>query len=456
MKATIKPIMLVALFLTVTMCLCATPIALQALGTATPLSANKAYAATDELAAGSLDAQATDGTTLDTQAASNNTADKPTKKARKTFKAAAADFSLKLFQQCVAAKNDSSNVTVSPLSVMNALAVTANGAAGETSAQMRDVLAGGMSMKQLNKTLSWYNSKLSNTKKARLKSANSIWYHNDGSLKVSESFLSKNKKFYDAEVVPADFSNHQTVDDINGWVADKTNNMIKRVISDLKPDDRLAIINALYFDAKWSVPFEKNAVYDAEFTTASGSKKTVEMMHGDEGRYIEGEGVCGFVKPYAKGYSYVALLPDEGTSLKDFVASLDGATFSNLVSSATPQNVRIALPKYSLSYSNEEMAQQLVDMGMTNAFNSGIADFSKMGESSRGNLFLGEVIHKTKIDVDEAGTKAAAVTAVIVKDSAAFIDDIKFVSLDRPFVYAIVDNTMNLPVFIGAVNTIGE
>ena len=398
----------------------------------------KAYAADAVAPAEALDIQA---------ATSSAVLDKPTKKQRKAFKVAAADFSIELFQRCVAGEGGDANVTVSPLSVMDALAVTANGAAGDTRKEMLNVLGDGMSMKKLNQALSWYNSKLVDTKKAHLSTANGIWYTNDGSLSIKNSFLKKAKDYYNAQVSAADFASPQTVDDINGFVAQNTNNMIKRIIDQLESDSKMVIVNALYFDAKWANPFDKADTWKVPFTSADGTKKKVDMMHATEGTYLEGDGVVGFMKPYAKGYSYVALLPDEGVALNDFVSTLTGKRFRTLLSKAVPCTVDVAVPKQKLEYSDENLQEQLAAMGMQQAFSS-TADFSKMGSSSDGNLYLGEVIHKTKVEVDEEGTKAAAATAVVAKATSAFpVADVKRVTLDRPFVYAIVDNTAKLPLF---------
>jgi serpin B len=179
------------------------------------------------------------------------------------------------------------------------------------------------------------------------------------------------------------------------------------------------------------------------------------MMHGTVHKYIKGTNVVGFVKPYAKGYSYVALLPKKGMSLKAYVKKLDGDTFTKLVSKAQDVTVHVAMPKYSVSYTNESMEQQLAAMGMPRAFQRN-ADFTKMGTDTSGGLYIGSVVHKTKVDVDEAGTKAAAATAVMMKASSAPDFDAKRVTLNRPFVYAIVDNATSLPVFIGTVSNIGK
>ena len=377
---------------------------------------------------------------------------KPAKKQLKAFKKASADFSLELFGRCVAAKGKNANVTVAPMSVMNALAVTANGAKGATAKQMRKVLGDGASISAINANLAWYNSQLANTAKARISNANAIWYSDDGVLKMRKAFLKAAKRYYKAQVTAADFGDPATVDAINAWVAEKTEGMIKRVVDRLDPDERIAIVNALYFDAKWKRSFDASDTHEATFTTASGKKRTVQMMHSTEDAYIEGLGAVGFIKPYAKGYSYVALLPEKGVSLKKFVRKLDGDAFRSLIAGATSAKVRVAMPKYSLSYSNDDMSAQLAAMGMPIAFTEG-ADFTKMATNGDRGLCIGRVVHKTKIDVDELGTKAAAVTGVFMKDAAVAPDlDVKYVTLNRPFVYAIIDNATKLPVFIGTVN----
>ena len=157
---------------------------------------------------------------------------------------------------------------------------------------------------------------------------------------------------------------------------------------------------------------------------------------------------------HLKGYSYVALLPKKGLPLKKYVASLTGTKFRKLVSGATRANVIVSLPKQSLTYSNDAMEKQLSAMGMKTAFSPKRADFSKMASDATGRLHIGQVVHKTRVDVDEEGTKAAAVTGVFMKSSAIRLGDVKRVILNRPFVYAIVDNATKLPVFIGTVNNL--
>lgn len=377
-------------------------------------------------------------------------------KQKAAFKRASADFALDLFRRSVAARGKNANVTISPMSVLNALAMATNGAAGKAGAQLRAAIAGGASTAALNKSLKWYSSKLVNTAKARLSNANAIWYHDKGTLKIKKKFIATNKKYLGAGAQPADFSDPSTVNAINAWVSRNTNGMIKRLVSRVTPDMRLILANAVYFDAEWKVPYEKSDVRTRAFTTANGQKRKVKMMFSTESRYIEAKGVTGFIRPYAKGYSYVALLPKKGTAIKAFLSDLDGTAFRKLVAGAQRATVRAGIPKYSVAYTNENMRTQLAGMGIRLAFDPFKADFSNMATDKTGNLFIDQVIHKTKVEIDERGTKAAAVTGIVYKNTSFTPVKVKTVVLNRPFVYAIVDNATKLPVFIGAVNNIGS
>ncbi len=178
-------------------------------------------------------------------------------------------------------------------------------------------------------------------------------------------------------------------------------------------------------------------------------------MSGAVSDYISGFGCTGFKKNYAGGaYSYVALLPEKGKSTSDFLASLDGDDFLSLVNNSVKTGVEIKMPKYTLDY-QLNMNDVLKKLGMKQAFDGGKADFSALGNMEGGqNIFISRVVHKTHIEVDESGTRAAAVTAVEMKPTSFPVYE-KSVILDRPFVYAIVDNATGMPIFIGTVENLG-
>lgn len=343
--------------------------------------------------------------------------------------------------------SENKNVLISPLSVELALAMTANGADGETKSQMEKVLAEGLLIEELNQYLYDY---CENQSKEQLKIANSIWIREDKELvQMEESFLEKAVSFYDASIYEAPFDN-QTVTDINQWVEHKTDGMIEEVIRDIDETARLYLINALCFEGEWQDVYEANQISDGTFTNIEGEKQTVSMMYSTESYYLENEKATGFIKHYKdRKYSFVALLPEEGMKLEEYIQSLDGLELQEMLENAEEKPVDVALPKFEYDYS-VLMKDILKEMGMEQAFDLQKADFSKMGTSNPDGLHIGEVLHKTYIKVDELGTKAGAVTVVEMDCGSAMID-FEEVILDRPFVYMIMDNEANLPVFIGTV-----
>lgn len=364
----------------------------------------------------------------------------------------AADLAVMLLRE--SGKTDASgSVLISPLSISTALAMTANGARGNTLTQMKNVLWGDMSIAELNNQLYAHYCSMKSTPAARFSAANSVWVTNDPVFEVSSDFLRTIEDSYLADVAACDFADPKTVDTINGWCSDKTDGMIPAVLGpdDVDASTVMALINALCFDAKWAVPMAGGS-YERTFHGVSGNKE-VKWMTSEENRYIHGKDVTGFIKPYEGGnYAFAALLPDEGVKLDDFVASLDGKTFLSLVNGAKYEQINIGMPVFSCDFSLE-MSELLASLGMTDAFDPARSDFSLLGRCKDGaNVYIGKVIHKTHIDVDTEGTKAAAVTAIILPmATSAPINEPKYVFLDRPFVYAIIDTATGLPLFLGTV-----
>jgi len=355
------------------------------------------------------------------------------------FITASADMSLELFKNAL---DREKNSLISPTSVLLALAMTANGADGETLAQMEATL-GGLSIDKLNEYLYAYVKGLSNEEKAKLAIANSIWIKDDDNFKVLDSFLQTNANYYGAAAYKADFSDLKTVDDINNWIKANTMNMVDDVLDQIPSDAVMYLVNAVAFDAEWKYQFNAKLNSEQTFTTYSGEEKPVEFMHNEDGNYlISGEKVTGVVR-YYKGdkYKFVALMPDESIDLYDYINSLDGVTFVSIVKNVST-SATLNIPKFETTYTNE-LSDELKAMGMTDAFDVEKADLSKI--TGENNLYIGRVLHKAYIRVDEKGTKAGAATAVEILCKGIP----QVISLNRPFVYAIVDSETNLPIFIG-------
>lgn len=361
------------------------------------------------------------------------------------------DFAIELFKNTA---DPEKNSLISPLSGMLALAMTANGAEGRTKAEMEAVLGGALSIEELNPYLFTYRNQLPSAEKYKLKIANSIWFRGDETmLQVEQDFLQKNADYYGAAAYRSAFG-PQTVKDINRWVGERTDGMIEEIIDKIDDAAVMYLINALAFDAEWQRIYQKTDVYDGNFTASDGARRSVEMMRSDESVYLCDADTVGFLKPYRDGkYSFAALLPKENVPISDYIASLSGGKFRALLANAETGRVEAELPKFTYEYT-VSLNKALKAMGMTDAFSADHADFSKLGNSSFGNIYIGDVLHKTFISVGERGTKAGAVTKVEMNAESAAPEDSYLVKLDRPFVYAIIDCSTQLPVFLGAVSDI--
>ena len=354
---------------------------------------------------------------------------------------ALADFAVTLFQNTA---EEGENTLISPLSVMSALAMTANGADGETLTQMENAM--GIPVSELNSYLCNYMASQTD----QLKLANSIWFNDSSVLAVKEEFLQTNAGYYQADIFKAPM-NMQTCRAINDWVEKKTDGMIPEILDKVPADAMMYLVNALAFDAEWPEIYLETSVTNAAFTKEDGTRQAAELMHSKETHYIEDELATGFIKPYKGGdYAFVALLPREGVSVADYVASLSGESLQEMLSNPLETTVYTAIPKFETEY-DTDMAEVLKTMGMTDAFSAEKADFSRMGSCETGNLFISRVLHKTTITVAEQGTKAGAATVVEIRCGSAFIPEPKEVTLDRPFVYMLIDCKQNIPFFIGTL-----
>lgn len=359
------------------------------------------------------------------------------------------NLAVKLFKASTA-ESQQENILVSPLSILLALAMTTNGAEGQTKSEMETLLGGEISIEELNEYLYSYVNSLPSEDKYKLELANSIWYRDDAyRLHVEETFLQTNADYYGAQAYKAPFDD-TTKNDINHWVKEHTDGMIEEIIDEVDEDTVMYLINALVFDAEWQTTYEKSEVYKGSFISADGKEQSVDMMHGAENQYLSNDKVTGFIKPYKDNkYSFAAILPNEGIDINEYIEELTAEGLSNLLSNVQTGAVSTTMPKFSYEY-EITMNKVLAELGMPTAFDSANADFTEMAQSSLGNIYIGEVLHKTFISVDELGTKAGAVTKVEMKDECAMLTDWE-VRLNRPFVYMIIDNATNLPTFIGTV-----
>ena len=327
--------------------------------------------------------------------------------------AAAAEFTAKLFTGVY----DGTDTLISPVSLLAALAMAEAGARGETLAQMEAVF--GTDAQTLRASLAAYMSSLKGT---AAKTTNSVWFNDGGRFEPDADFLADCASFAGADIFAVPFGDG-TLRELNAWVSARTDGMIPAAVSELPEDTVMCLVNALCFDSAWEDKYERSDVCDGVFH-APGGDRTVEMLHSEEHSYLSGEGFTGFMKPYEGGrYAFAALLPDEGSSLDALATSLSGDMLSAVLRA----------------------------LGMTDAFDPDSADFTGMGRSDTGRLYINTVMHSTYIELNAHGTRAAAVSIVGGGDGADAPMETRSVILDRPYLYMIVDTEYGLPLFIGTV-----
>lgn len=348
-------------------------------------------------------------------------------------------FAMDLFRQTAEAGE---NTLVSPLSVLTALAMTANGAQGDTLAQIEETI--GMSREDLNRWLKRYLTGLS---KDELAVANSAWIRDDEHFTPDKAYLDILEKQFRAELKTAVFDD-ATLEEINGWVEEKTDGMIVNILDEIPEEAVMYLINALAFDAAWKEPYTEYQVQDGHFTTEDGRVQKIEMMYDTATDYLRTENAAGFLKWYEGGrYAFAALLPEEGVTVEQLLNTLDVA---EVLANREVDVVQTAIPKFE-SGVTLDMADVLAEMGMAQAFDQDTADLSTLGSYTDRNLYISRVLHKTYIQVAEQGTRAGAATAVEIAyaTGAGPVEEPTTVYLDRPFVYMIVDAQQMFPIFMG-------
>lgn len=364
---------------------------------------------------------------------------------------AATDFGLKLLKESM---KEEENTLISPLSVLCALGMTANGAGGDTLEQMETLF--GISRQQMNEYLHAYINTLPQGEKYKLTPANSIWIKEMEGLKIQEDFLQTNADWHNAEIYQAPFDD-TTLQKINNWVNENTDGMIPAILNHIPSGAVMYLINALAFDAEWQTIYENTQIRDSVFTASDGTAQDIEMMYSNEYQYLEDDGAVGFLKYYAdKKYALAALLPNENTSLEKYIASLTAERLSELLANPQEITVETAIPKFQCEYSME-LSDIFEHMGMTHAFDCETADFTSLGSCTEGPLYISRILHKTYISVDERGTRAGAATAVeMLRATSLAPQEVKTVYLDRPFLYMLIDCEENLPVFIGTLERVEQ
>ncbi|MBN8580080.1 MAG: serpin family protein [Anaerolineae bacterium] len=363
-------------------------------------------------------------------------------------------FALDLYQSL---RSENGNLILSPFSISLALAMTYSGARGETEAQMAEVL--NFSGQEQTHTafnaldLALEDNPLTLDKDQepmQLSIANSVWA--EQTFTFLPDFLDTLSVNYGAGIHLIDFVNNPDPSrkEINKWVSNETKDKINNLLPEnaVTPDTKMVLVNAIYFKADWLDPFDADDTYDGTFKLLDGSEVTVPMMGMYSSiAYTGREGFAVAELPYAGGTTVMDLLvPDEG-QFEEVESQLNDAFLKDALSNLQPLQLSLRLPKFKYE-SAFSLSDTLAGLGMPLAFDDGQADFS--GMTDQQDLFIGNVIHKAFVAVDEKGTEAAAATAVIMEGATAMQPE-NMLYIDRPFFFFIRDVETGQILFVGRV-----
>jgi len=364
-----------------------------------------------------------------------------------TFINAKINLSFDLFYQMI---ETNKNTMISGTSILLALSLLANGADGNTLDQIEQVI--GMPIASLNRFLYSFIDGLHSCEKSQLEIANAVWFRRNG-INVSQDFLERALDYFNATAYASNF-NQDTINDINNWVAHYTDGMIPHIINDLDPLSVMALFNAIMFDAEWAVGYEaEDILQNRIFVNQGGQEQRVTMMQSiEQGFLIDGDYATGFRKNYyGRHYSFVALLPNEGICVIEYAKGMSGTRFLSILNNGQHYMTKAHLPKFEFS-NNFGIIGALKNLGINDLFCEQEANLTRIGTPVSGNLFVNEGIHSTFIEVNEKGTRAAAATGFFIGCSdgrGGWYQ--REVILNRPFMFAIIDNNTNLPIFKGTV-----
>lgn len=348
-----------------------------------------------------------------------------------------------------------SNIVFSPLSCTTALAMLENGSSGESKTELRNLL-GVDSDALMNET--YYSlderfNEISNSEISTpitISSNNSLWYNKN--MRVQSDYEANVTDYFGAEIRGVDFSREQTTDEMNQWIDERTEGLIKKVIDGTNESDALYLINTLYFNGRWSSPFNKELTEKKSFYLSSGEEITVDMMYKDKNHsYYENKDFQMIRLGYNQSAMYVVLPKGD---MGKFMSKYDEFQVSDYLEEMEPKKVKLSMPRYETS-SNIELVPMLKLLGVETIFDSNRAQLDKMISSD--DLAVSRIIQNARIIVDEDGTEAAAATAITVFTSALLLEDEPItMTCDRPFMFVIKDNKTQTDLFIGVIQNPNE
>ncbi len=340
--------------------------------------------------------------------------------------------------------NYNDNYLISPFSIAYALSILRDGASGDTKTQIENALG------------NYKLDKITNIEN-RISTANALFIKNEHKNDIRTEYTDNIKNNYDAEIIYDEF---KTPDVINNWASNKTYGMINNVVDQIDKDFVLGIINSLAIDVEWKNQFNEKSTSKELFTKLDNTQVEVDMMHTSEDViYIENENAKGIIKDYKKyndiELQFIAILPNN--NIKDYINNFNKNELSSLLNNqkgiSDNYEIQLSIPKFTLDFDYKDFKKDLITLGIQDAFNPSKAKFEAIETSdSNLNLYVNQAVHKSHIELTEAGTKAAAVTYFgLFKNTAVRDNTVIRIEFNRPFLYLIKDKNSDNIWFFGTI-----
>jgi serine protease inhibitor len=357
-------------------------------------------------------------------------------------------FAFDIFRNVAEAEEEGKNLMISPLSISVALSMTLNGAEGTTREAILEALRNnGMTADDVNKAYKYLTEALlSVDKRVLISIANSVW--TEQNFQAKKKFTDILTEYYKAEARIFDVTDPGVPDDVNAWIEDKTNGLIKDMLDQLNPDAVMLLINAIYFKGKWNSQFDAANTVSEPFHKSGGGTSSVSMMkQKNKFKVFTGTNFTMAEFPYGQGnYVMDVILPTDVNGLNNIIRDLDAESFIQATGGMYEREVQLSFPRFKYGY-KIELEDILSLMGMEIAFTSS-ADFSGIADAP---LNISRVLHQAFIETNEEGTEAAAVTIVEI-ELTSMPSGPMVLRLDRPFIYVIRETTTNAILFMGRVS----
>ncbi|MBQ9901574.1 MAG: hypothetical protein IJM51_04210 [Clostridia bacterium] len=348
--------------------------------------------------------------------------------------------------------SDGGNVVISPLAAYYNLSMLANGADNYTLSEIERTLSGFMKFDALNDYMHSFAENLKDTDNAKLYFENALWCNADKNVTPSNDFLSVAKTYYNADAYKESFGK-EAVTNINNWASNKTDMNAEYIVDTIPSDAPLFVVNTTVLDANWESPISPENVSDGIFRSSTSQEESVQMMSSYEYIFMGNDEINGFAKKYSGGnYAFVAFVSknENQASLSNLITYLsNGTNYRTLIKDRKERVIDASIPKFSCEYKGG-MKNMLETLGVTKAFSSESASFGNFGTAD-DRLYVGDINVFTGINVTEKGTSKGTGANVTNSNVATSVIPI---SLNRPFVFAVVDTKKFLPVIVGAVNTV--